>query len=134
MGLILSLIVLVASLNIVGMLVLVVVTRTREISILRAMGASAMRVRQIFMLEGLLIGLVGTAIGTVLGLVGCEALKNYEFPLDTDVYYVDTLPVVVQYDTVAVVAMVAVLICFAATLYPATIAARIRPVDGLRYE
>lgn len=134
MGLILSLIVLVASLNIVGMLVLVVVTRTREISILRAMGASAMRVRQIFMLEGLLIGLVGTAIGTVLGLVGCEALKNYEFPLDTDVYYVDTLPVVVQYDTVAVVALVAVLICFAATLYPATIAARIRPVDGLRYE
>lgn len=134
MGLILSLIVLVASLNIVGMLVLVVVTRTREISILRAMGASAMRVRQIFMLEGLLIGLVGTAIGTALGLVGCEALRNYEFPLDTDVYYVDTLPVVVQYDTVAVVAMVAVLICFAATLYPATIAARIRPVDGLRYE
>ena len=134
MGLILSLIVMVASLNIVGMLVLVVVTRTREISILRAMGASAMRVRQIFMLEGLLIGLVGTAVGTVLGLVGCEALRNYEFPLDTDVYYVDTLPVVVQYDTVAVVAAVAVLICFLATLYPATIAARIRPVDGLRYE
>ena len=66
--------------------------------------------------------------------IGCEALRNYEFPLDTDVYYVDTLPVVVQYDTVAVVAAVAVLICFLATLYPATIAARIRPVDGLRYE
>ena len=134
MGLILSLIVMVASLNIVGMLVLVVVTRTREISILRAMGASAMRIRQIFMLEGLLIGVVGTTIGTALGLLGCEALKNYEFPLDTDVYYVDTLPVVVQYDTVSVVAAVAVLICFLATLYPATIAARIRPVDGLRYE
>lgn len=134
MGLILSLIVMVASLNIVGMLVLVVVTRTREISILRAMGASAMRVRQIFMLEGLLIGLVGTTIGTVLGLAGCEALRHYEFPLDTDVYYVDTLPVVVHYETVGVVAVVAVLICFLATLYPATIASRIRPVDGLRYE
>jgi lipoprotein-releasing system permease protein len=115
-------------------LVLVVVTRTREISILRAMGASAMRVRQIFMLEGLLIGLVGTTIGTCLGLAGCEALRHYEFPLDTDVYYVDTLPVVVHYETVGVVAVVAVLICFLATLYPATIAARIRPVDGLRYE
>ncbi len=134
MGLILSLIVMVASLNIVGMLILVVVTRTREISILRAMGASAARVRQIFMLEGVLIGLVGTALGTVLGLLGCEGLRNYEFPLDTDVYYLDTLPVVVQYDTVAFVALAAVLICFVATLYPATIAARIRPVDGLRYE
>jgi lipoprotein-releasing system permease protein len=134
MGLILSLIVMVASLNIVGMLILVVVTRTREISILRAMGASAARVRQIFMLEGVLIGLVGTAIGTALGLVGCEGLRNYEFPLDTDVYYLDTLPVVVQYDTVGVVALSAVLICFLATLYPATLAARIRPVDGLRYE
>ena len=134
MGLILSLIVMVASLNIVGMLILVVVTRTREISILRAMGASAARIRQIFMLEGVLIGLVGTTIGTVLGLIGCEGLRNYEFPLDTDVYYLDTLPVVVQYDTVGVVAASAVLICFLATLYPATLAARIRPVDGLRYE
>ena len=98
------------------------------------MGASAARIRQIFMLEGVLIGLVGTAIGTVLGLIGCEGLRNYEFPLDTDVYYLDTLPVVVQYDTVAVVAVAAVLICFLATLYPATLAARIRPVDGLRYE
>ena len=134
MGLILSLIVMVASLNIVGMLILVVVTRTREISILRAMGASAGLVRHIFVLEGVLIGLVGTVIGTVLGLAGCEGLRNYEFPLDTDVYYLDTLPVVVQYDTVAVVAVSAVLICFLATIYPATIAARIRPVDGLRYE
>ena len=134
MGLILSLIVMVASLNIVGMLILVVVTRTREISILRAMGASAARVRQVFVFEGLIIGIVGTAVGTVLGLLGCEGLKRYEWPLDTDVYYLDTLPVVVQYDTVALVALAAVGICFLATLYPATIAARIRPVDGLRYE
>jgi len=134
MGLILSLIVMVASLNIVGMLILVVVTRTREISILRAMGASAARVRQVFVFEGLIIGVVGTVIGTVTGLLGCEALKRYEFPLDTDVYYLDTLPVVVQYETVGLVGLAAVGICFIATLYPATIAARIRPVDGLRYE
>jgi lipoprotein-releasing system permease protein len=134
MGLILSLIVMVASLNIVGMLILVVVTRTREISILRAMGASSRRILQIFVFEGVIIGLLGTAIGTALGLAGCEALREYKFPLDTDVYYLDTLPVVVQYDTVGVVAIAAVGICFLATLYPALIAARIRPVDGLRYE
>lgn len=134
MGLILGLIVLVASLNIIGSLILVVVTRGREISIMRAMGASASQVRSIFMLEGLIIGLVGTVVGTVLGLAGCVALDNYRFPLDTDVYYLDTLPVVVVPETVVVVAVSAVLICFLATLYPATLAARIDPVEGLRYE
>jgi lipoprotein-releasing system permease protein len=134
MGLILSLIVMVASLNIVGMLILVVVTRSREISILRAMGASSGKIRAIFMLEGLLIGVVGTIFGTGLGLAGCELLRRYEFPLDTDVYYLDSLPVVVQYPTVGMVGLAAVGICFAATLYPATLAAGISPVDGLRFE
>ena len=134
MGLILSLITLVASLNIVGSLILVVVTRAREISIMRAMGASKNTVRLVFMLEGLIIGVVGTTIGTILGLAGCVALDNYEFPLDTDVYYLDTLPVVIVPETVVVVAISAVAICFFATLYPATLAARIDPVEGLRYE
>jgi lipoprotein-releasing system permease protein len=134
MGLILSLITLVASLNIVGSLILVVVTRAREISIMRAMGASKNTVRQVFMLEGLIIGVVGTTIGTVLGLIGCVALDNYQFPLDTDVYYLDTLPVVIVPETIVVVAISAISICFFATLYPATLAARIDPVEGLRYE
>jgi lipoprotein-releasing system permease protein len=134
MGLILSLIVMVASLNIVGSLILVVVTRSREISILRAMGASKGAIRLVFMLEGLIIGVIGTIVGTALGLVGCAGLDRYRFPLDTDVYYLDTLPVVVEPHTVVVVAVSAVLICFLATLYPATIAARVDPVEGLRYE
>ncbi len=134
MGLILSLIVMVASLNIVGSLILVVVTRSREISILRAMGASKGAIRLVFMLEGLIIGVIGTIVGTALGLVGCAGLDRYRFPLDTDVYYLDTLPVVVEPYTVVVVAVSAVLICFLATLYPATIAARVDPVEGLRYE
>ena len=134
MGLILSLIVMVASLNIIGTLILVVVTRRREISIFRAMGTSSFQICSIFMLEGLIIGVVGTAIGTVLGLIGCEALDRYKFPLDTDVYYLDTLPVVVDYSTVGVVASISVAICFLATFYPAFIAASMDPVEGIRYD
>ena len=134
MGLILSLIVMVASLNIVGTLILVVLTRAREISIFRAMGASAVAVRAVFMLEGLVIGGVGTVVGTALGLAGCWGLDKYQFPLDTDVYYLDSLPVVVVPSAVAFVMYAAVLICFAATLYPASQAAKVDPVEGLRYE
>ena len=134
MGLILSLITAVASLNIVGSLILIVVTRAKEISILRAMGASVGSIRLIFMLEGLLIGVVGTLIGGTLGLAGCKALQTYPFPLDTDVYYVDKLPCVIVPETVALVAASAVGICLLATLWPARIAARVQPADGLRYE
>ena len=134
MGLILSLIVMVASINIIGMLILVVMTRRREIAILRAMGSSSTQICSIFILEGVIIGIVGTMIGTILGLLGCVGLKRYEFPLDTDVYYLDTLPVVIEPSTVILVAISAICISFVATIYPAVVAANMEPVDGLRYD
>ena len=134
MGLILSLIVMVASINIIGMLILIVMTRRREIAILRAMGSSSAQICSIFILEGVIIGLVGTMIGTILGLLGCVGLKRYEFPLDTDVYYLDTLPVVIEPATVVLVAISAICIAFIATIYPAVVAANMEPVDGLRYD
>jgi lipoprotein-releasing system permease protein len=134
MGLILSLIVMVASLNIVGTLILVVLTRGREISILRAMGASSQQILKVFMLEGVIIGTVGTAIGTLLGLIGCNLLDQYQFPLDTDVYYMDTLPVVIEPSTVLTVIISAIAISFFATIYPARVASKMDPVEGLRYE
>lgn len=134
MGLILLLIVVVAALGIVTNLVVMVITRAREIAILRAMGASSEDIRRIFVLEGGIVGVVGTSLGTILGLAGCVALDRYRFPLDTNVYYLDSLPVVIEPASIVTVVITALLICFAATLYPATRAARLDPVEGLRYE
>jgi len=134
MGLILSLIVAVASLNIAGTLILLVLTKGREIAILRAMGATRTQIRTIFMLEGVIIGLVGAVVGSILGLLGAWGLGEYGWPLDTDVYYLDSLPVVIEPFTILSVALAALGICFAATFYPATQAASLDPVAGLRYE
>ncbi|MED5373595.1 MAG: ABC transporter permease [Myxococcota bacterium] len=132
MGLILSLIVAVASLNIAGMMIVLVVTRSREIAILKAMGASTNQVRMVFMAEGVIIGLFGCVVGTILGVGGSLLLDAYGFPLDTDVYYLDSLPVELSLATVAVVNVAALGICFLATLYPASRASKLEPVEGLR--
>ena len=132
MGLILSLIVSVASMNIAGTMILIVLTKGREIAIMKAMGATSHQIRGIFMAEGIVIGVIGSSIGTVLGLAGCWFLEEYGYPLNTDVYYLDTLPVQIEPSMVATVAVSAVLICFLATLYPSTRASALDPVEGLR--
>jgi len=135
MFVILTMIVLVGALNIISTLVMVVMEKTRDVAILRAMGASAKSIMSIFMLQGLLVGLVGTLAGLVSGLGICHILAKYKFiDLDPSVYYIQTLPVKVEFGDVWVVALAAVLISFLATIYPSWYASRLNPVEAIRYE
>ena len=135
MAIILSFIYVGAALNIIVVLIMVVMEKQKEIAILRAMGASRTQILKAFMIEGLIIGFVGTTLGTLLGYATCLALDRYRFiPLDTDVYYLDTLPVAMSPWTFVIVAAFAITVSFLATLYPAWWAAKLDPVEGLRYE
>jgi len=126
--------VMIAALLIVCVLTMMVLTKGREIAILRAMGASRWGILRVFVIEGMLIGLVGALGGTALGMSGCWLLYEYGWPLDTDVYFLNTLPVVVDPWNVVSIAVGAVITCFVATLYPAVSAALMEPVEGLRFE
>lgn len=135
MFIILTLIVLVAAFNIVSSLIMLVMEKTRDIAILKAMGATTASIRKIFVLEGLMIGIVGTVLGLLGGFGLCTLLKNYQFiELPRDVYYISTLPVHLQPLDVVVIAISAVTICLIATVYPSFQAARLNPVEALRYE
>jgi lipoprotein-releasing system permease protein len=115
-------------------MILVVLTKGREIAIMKAMGAGSDQIAGIFVAEGIIIGLVGSSVGTIIGLAGCWFLETYGYPLNTDVYYLDTLPVEIEPSMVALVAVSGVLICFLATIWPALRAAGLDPVEGLRGE
>jgi lipoprotein-releasing system permease protein len=135
MFVILILIVLVAAFGIVSSLIMLVMEKTRDIGILKAMGATAASIRRIFMLEGLIIGGVGTVVGLGLGLTLCGLLARYKFiDLPADVYPLSTLPVEVEPLIVALVAASAVAISLLATIYPSLAAGRLDPVEALRYE
>ncbi|MFO7601676.1 MAG: lipoprotein-releasing ABC transporter permease subunit [Candidatus Desulfacyla sp.] len=135
MFIILTMIVLVGALNIISTLVMVVMEKTRDVAILRAMGASAKSIMSIFMFQGLLVGVVGTIAGLVCGLGICQLLAKYQFiNLPSDVYYISKLPVQVEAADVSFVAGAAVVISFLATLYPSWYASRLNPVESFRYE
>jgi lipoprotein-releasing system permease protein len=130
-----GLIVLVAALNIIASLILLVMEKSRDIAILKTMGTSSRRVMQIFMLQGLIIGLVGTAVGATLGYALCWVLDRYKLiQIPMDVYQVSHVPFVVQPLDFTIVVLSAVLICFVATLYPSRQASRLDPVQALRFE
>ncbi|PID39222.1 MAG: lipoprotein-releasing system transmembrane subunit LolC [Proteobacteria bacterium] len=134
MFIILALIVLVAAFNIAGSLVMMVMEKRKDIAILKTMGANSGAIGKIFVIKGLVIGLAGTALGTATGVLLCSLLERYAFVrLPADVYYIDTLPVVLKAADVVLIALCALAICFMATLYPARQAAGIDPVEAIRH-
>jgi lipoprotein-releasing system permease protein len=135
MFLILTLIVLVAALNIVSALIMMVIEKRRDIGILKSMGATGRGIQRIFVFEGLVIGGIGTAGGCVTGFVLSYLLDRYKFvSLPGDVYFIDTLPVKMQAGDFLMVAVWAMVLCFLATLYPAWKASRLVPLEAIRYE
>ncbi len=143
MFLILTLIILVAAFNIITGLIMLVKDKGRDIAVLRTMGATKGMIMRIFFLDGAFIGVVGTFIGVVLGVLFCFNIENIRQLLQkmagrdlfsAEIYFLSQLPAKVEVTEVAVVAGMSLLLCFLATLYPAYRAARFDPVEALRYE
>ena len=135
MGVILLLIVLVAAFNIVSTLTMVVADKTKEIGILKAMGMPAKSIRRIFFAQGLVIGVVGTVFGLLLGFGAALALDKYQFiKLDPQVYFIDHLPVSTQPADVLWIILASVAIAAVATVYPSVQASRLFPIEAIRHE
>ncbi len=135
MFIILILIILVASFNIISTLIMNVIEKRREIAILKAMGATDIDIMSIFMLQGLLIGIFGTIIGVTGGYFLSYIINTYQIiKLPPDVYYLSHLPVKTKFFDFVIVSLSAIIISFLATIYPAWQAAKLNPVEPLRYE
>ncbi len=137
MFVILSLIILVASLNIIGTLVMVVTQKTREIGILKSMGASESMILRVFLFHGVFIGIVGTSLGAACGLWLCRFVEHdidKIFQLPAAVYGMDRLPVIVDWGVMSLIVSISLVICTLAGVIPALRAARLNPVEALRYD
>ncbi|MEE8423080.1 MAG: FtsX-like permease family protein, partial [Thermodesulfobacteriota bacterium] len=135
MFIILALIVLVAAFNIISTLIMVVVEKGREIAVLISMGATKKSIMKIFMIEGMVMGIIGTALGVTGGLILDILLVKYPIiKLPEDVYNMDTLPVIIEPSIFLTVSLAALVISFLATLYPSWQASRLDPVEALRHE
>ncbi len=132
--LVLLLIIVMASFSIVSTLVLLVMEKRADIAILRTMGARKASVGDIFRMQGAIVGFMGTAFGTLLGYLGCIALREYGFPLDERIFQIATVPVQMEPLNFAVVGAAAFFISYLATIYPARRASGLSPSDILRYQ
>ena len=133
MFIILTLIILVAAFNIASALIMMVMEKTRDIAVLKAMGATNKTIRVIFIFKGMIIGFLGTLIGTAMGVAACFILKKYDFIQLPDAYPFSTLPVQLEFIDVFTIAVSAIIICFFSTLYPSHKASKMDPVEALRY-
>ena len=132
---VLLLIILVAAFNIIATLIMVVMEKRKDIAVLKSMGATSRSVGRIFVYKGVIIGTIGTLLGTLLGYGGCWLLDRYHFiELPKDVFYVSTLPVKIYPENFLMVGAASIIICLLATIYPARQAARLAPVEVIRYE
>ncbi len=134
MFIILTFIILVASFNIVSTLFMVVVEKSQEIAILKSMGATRTGIMKIFMIEGIVIGVIGTVLGLFLGWRTCLFFLQHPIKMNTDVYYIATLPIQMHASDFVAVAIASILLSFLATIYPALQAANLSPVEGLQHE
>lgn len=135
MFIILTLIVLVAAFNIASTLIMTVIEKTKDIAILKAMGATDKSIRKIFVFKGMIIGTVGTVLGMCLGFILCTLLKHYKIhELTGDIYYfTTTLPVRLEPLYVSLIAVAAIVLCYVASLYPARQASKLDPSEAIRY-
>ncbi len=132
MFMVLAIIILVASFSIVGNLIMTVVEKGREIALIKTLGASDTGIIGVFMIQGLFIGIIGTSLGVAVGLLGAWRLAVDGFPINPDVYYINRLPVEIDLFTVGLVYVAGLFISIAATIYPAVVAAQLRPAQGLK--
>jgi len=133
MFLILALAILIASFNILATLHIMVREKQKEISIMKAMGSTDRQIRKIFWFEGMMIGSSGTVIGLILGGIACLALKQLQIPMP-GIYYISSLPVAPKLTYFLMVGLVSILISYTATLFPASRAAKVNPLQGIQYE
>ncbi len=135
MFIILTMIVMVGALNIISTLVMIVMEKTRDVAILRSMGAARNSIMSIFVFQGVFVGFIGTLAGLFSGLGICYLLSKYKIiELPSDIYYMSELPVRVETLDVLIVVFASLLISFLATIYPSWHASRLNPVEALRYE
>lgn len=132
MSLVLALIIVVAAFTVIATLIMVVLDKKKEIAVMKAMGASDSALLRSFLYQGAIIGLIGASIGLGLGLLFCKGLLIYGFPLDPKVYFISRLPVQVKPFEFAMIGVFAVLVCLAATVWPAMYASRLRPAEAFR--
>lgn len=132
---ILSLIIMVAAFNIISSLIMIVMEKTREIGILKSMGATSKNIMKIFMYEGVIVGLIGTVLGGIIGYaIGFLQLNYKLISLPADVYIIDSVPIEMHIADFFAISSIALILCFLASVYPAFKASRLYPVEAIRYE